>query len=131
MGTPGDPDQQAESPIVAPPARLEERYVRAVMQEQIAPLATQCYDLAVVAGQKDPNGVVFVGFQIVGDPDIGAVVTRSEVLDKRTTPSLLQTPVAECIMETLYAVELDPPPAGGVVNLAFPFEFGSENNGAM
>jgi len=126
---PGDevvPD--AELYRVRPPKISDPEYIQGVMQEQIAPLLTECYDLAVIAGQKQPAGTMRVAFRVVGDPELGAVISASEILENGTAPDLVDTPLAECARETMYAVELPAPPEHGYVDIAFPFVFEPPND---
>ena len=49
----------------------------------------------------------------------------SSEIDEETT-TIRDPEFAECIQETRYAIEVDPPPAGGEVRVVFPFEFRPE-----
>ena len=75
-------------------------------------LLGQCYDLG---RGEDGNlaGVVTVRFKLVGEPDIGGLLESVEIVDADTTIS--QQTIRDCFTQQLYALELDPPPAGVTV----------------
>ena len=84
-------------------------------------LLGQCYDLGRA---EDANlaGTITVRFTLVGEPTVGGLLERVEIVDADTTIS--QQTIRDCFTEQLYALELDPPPAGVTVerelNLKFP-----------
>ena len=84
-------------------------------------LLGQCYDLGRA---EDPSlaGTVAVRFTLVGEPQVGGLLERVELLDDGT--SIAQQTIRDCITQQLYALELDPPPAGVTVerelHLRFP-----------
>ncbi len=105
---------------------LDKAYIRSAMQE-IIPLLTECYSEGLT---RDPTlaGNVAVDFTIEGEPGVGGVIGNSTI---DPTQSTLPDPaVRECIQETMYALEIDPPKNGGTVQVHYPFTFaphGSDN----
>jgi RNA polymerase sigma-70 factor (ECF subfamily) len=75
-------------------------------------LLGQCYDLGRA---EDPNleGTVMVRFTLVGEPNVGGLLERVEIVDTDTT--ITQQTIRDCLTEQLYALELDPPPDGVTV----------------
>jgi len=75
-------------------------------------LLGQCNDLGRA---EDANlaGTVTVRFTLVGEPNVGGILERVEIVDANTTIS--QQTIRDCITQQLYALELDPPPDGVTV----------------
>jgi hypothetical protein len=90
--------------------------------DDLRPLIEECYAEAKRVDPSVPD-VVPVAFTIGADPDIGGVVTEAAVqgteLERRGS-------LAECVRETLYTLEIDPPANGGEVKVVYPFEFGEK-----
>jgi hypothetical protein len=72
-------------------------------------LLGQCYDLGLA---EDPNleGTVTIEFTLVGEPSVGGLLERVEIVDAGTT--ITQQTIRDCLTQQLYALELDPPPDG-------------------
>lgn len=120
------PSLPAASPATSsPPPNLTatpdygKDYIRERVRELI-PLMTECYTMAL---ERDPTleGTVVVEMTLVGEPEVGGLVGTSEVDPEAST--LLEDGFSECIRETMYALEIDPPPDGGTVRVRYPFEF--------
>lgn len=97
-------------------AELSPDYIRARIGD-LAPLLRECYDLAL---HEDPalEGKLVVEFVIGGEPEVGAIVEESRILDEST----LRHPVLdECVRETMYTAEFEDPPTGGRVTVRYPF----------
>lgn len=75
-------------------------------------LLGQCYDLG---RSEDPGlaGTVTVRFTLAGEPHVGGLLERVEIVDATTTIS--QQTLRDCLTQQLYALELDPPPDGVTV----------------
>jgi hypothetical protein len=75
-------------------------------------LLGQCYDLGLA---EDANlaGSITILFTLVGEPDVGALLERVEIVDADTT--ITQQTIRDCFTQQLYALELDPPPDGVTV----------------
>lgn len=122
-GTPGAPGSSSETP--APPLALPEPptmdkdYIRASVRE-LTPLLIECYEHALL---RVPNllGTLVVEFTIEGEPGVGAVVGESSIDPVAST--LTDREFGECIQETMFTIELEPPVGGGVVKVRYPFEF--------
>lgn len=75
-------------------------------------LLGQCYDLGRA---EDANlaGTVTVRFTLVGEPNVGGLLERVEIVDANTT--ITQQTIRDCLTQQIYALELDPPPDGVTV----------------
>ena len=69
----------------------------------------QCYDLGL-AEDANLEGNVTLRFTVLGEPGVGALLERVEIVDATTT--IAQQTIRECFTQQLYALELDPPPDG-------------------
>jgi hypothetical protein len=99
----------------------DREYIRSAMQE-LLPMLTECYEHGV---ERDPKlaGTVAVDFTIEGEPGVGAVIGESAIDPDPAQTTLADPDVRECIQETMYALEIDPPAHGGVVHVHYPFAF--------
>ena len=75
-------------------------------------LLGQCYDLGR-AEDANLEGTVAVQFTIVGEPNVGGLIEQVGIVDAQTTIS--QQTIRDCLIQQLYALELDPPPDGVTV----------------
>jgi RNA polymerase sigma factor (sigma-70 family) len=96
---------------------LDHEYIRAQI-ESLRPLVAECFEHAL---ERTPglDGKIVVGFTIVGDPDVGGLVTDSRVIDDKST--LGDAELRECIQENMYAARFPPPDGGGEVRVQYPF----------
>ncbi len=107
----------------APPALAEadmdKAYIRSAVREMI-PMLGDCYSEGL---ERDPKlaGKIVIDFTIEGEPDVGGVVGESKI--DPTKSDLADAAVRECMQETMYALQIDPPAGGGVVHVHYPFEF--------
>ncbi len=106
--------------------KLTARYIKASIKE-VVPLIKECYENAL---RKDPKigGKMVVTFEIVGDADLGGLVSTSAIDPKRsniTAPGL-----RECVRETIYALELPRPESGGKTRVSYPFRFRARGQAA-
>jgi hypothetical protein len=95
-------------------------YVQEAMKG-LLPMVVDCYNQA---RETTPTlaGKLVVHFTIEGDPDTGGVVTESTI---DPAESEIHDPgLAECVEETMFALEIDPPANGGTVKVTYPFTFG-------
>nr|HEX4316712.1 sigma-70 family RNA polymerase sigma factor [Kofleriaceae bacterium] len=76
-------------------------------------LLGQCYDLGR-AEDATLAGTITLRFTIVGEPHVGGLIERAEIVDTGTTIS--QQTIRDCLTQQLYALELDPPPDGVTVD---------------
>jgi RNA polymerase sigma factor (sigma-70 family) len=110
----------SSSPAPALPEPVADRaYIRRAVHE-LLPLLTDCYQQGLA---RDPAlaGTVVVDFTIEGEPGVGGVIGHSAIDPAET--SLADDAARECIQETMYALQIDPPADGGVVTVRYPFEF--------
>ncbi|HEY1816198.1 MAG TPA: sigma-70 family RNA polymerase sigma factor [Kofleriaceae bacterium] len=112
---------QGPAPALPDDGDLDKDYIRSAMQDLI-PLLTECYEHGL---ERDPKlaGTVAVEFTIEGEPGVGGVVGESKIDPDPTETSLGDPDVRECIQETMYALEIDPPKNGGTVRVHYPFTF--------
>jgi len=75
-------------------------------------LLGQCYDLGR-AEDANLEGTIMVRFTLVGEPKVGGLLERVEIVDTDTT--ITQQTIRDCLTQQLYALELDPPPDGVTV----------------
>lgn len=75
-------------------------------------LLGQCQDLGRA---EDPGlvGTVRVRFRLVGEPTVGGLLEHVEIVEADST--ITQQTMRDCLTQQLYALELDPPPAGVIV----------------
>jgi RNA polymerase sigma factor (sigma-70 family) len=83
-------------------------------------LLGQCYDLGR-AEDANLEGTLTVRLTLVGEPDLGGLLERVEILDGNTT--ITQQTIRDCVTQQLYALELDPPPDGVSVERELHLEF--------
>lgn len=85
-------------------------------------MLTECYEHGV---DRDPQlaGTVAVDFTIEGEPGVGGVIGQSAIDPDPAQTTLADPDVRECIQETMYALEIDPPKTGGTVHVHYPFAF--------
>lgn len=72
----------------------------------------QCYDLGL-AEEANLAGNVTIRFTVIGEPGVGALLERVEIVEANTT--ITQQTIRDCLTQQLYALELDPPPDGVTV----------------
>lgn len=94
-------------------------YIREAVKG-LLPMITDCYKQALET-KSDIAGTLVVKFTIEGEPGVGGLVTESEIDPEQ---SEIQDPgMAECVQETMFALEIDPPTSGGTVQVTYPFNF--------
>jgi hypothetical protein len=52
---------------------------------------------------------------------VGGVVSESAIDDASST--IADAGMRECVTQTMYALEIDPPTGGGTVHVTYPFTF--------
>lgn len=101
----------------APP--LDAAYIRAQIQT-LLPLLKECYE-NTHRSHGGARGKLVVDFTIVGEPDLGALVSESAINDAGST--LTDADLRECVRETMYAARFPAPTSGGEVHVSYPFAF--------
>ena len=98
---------------------LTATYIKSAMKE-IVPLIKECYENAL---EKTPGltGEIVVDFEIVGDPEMGGLVSSSRIDPKRST--IKAAGLRECLRENIYALKLESPETLGKTKVSFPFKF--------
>lgn len=84
-------------------------YLMKVMNEDLMPLADECYALARET-QPELAGMLVIDVEIIGDEEIGGVIETAAPgqSNELTDPGLI-----ECVRESLLSTTLPPPPEGG------------------
>jgi len=96
------------APALASMGRAMEEYVLAAFEE-IMPLLKECYAEGQERIPNLPGGKIVLDFQIEGEPGIGGLIGESTVASEST---ITDPAVRECMQETVYALEIDPPDRG-------------------
>jgi RNA polymerase sigma factor (sigma-70 family) len=106
-------------PSLADAPEFDKEYIRAAVRD-LVPLLDECYG---EVRERIPHlkGWLVVDFTIEGEPGIGGVVSASRIDDANS--DLTDPAFRECVQETMYALEIDPPASGGVVSFKYPFGF--------
>ncbi len=112
-------DNAPSDPPVARTGPPDLRYVRDAMRA-VSPLVRECYEQRL-SSRLELEGTIVVRFTIEGDPDVGGLVGSSEIDPDGTT--LDDQKLQECIRETMYAMELDPPTSAAVLKVRYPLAF--------
>ncbi len=106
------------------PTKLTTREYILEQLDGLSPLIKECYTTAK-ASNPDLASRIPVEFTIGGEPGVGGIVTQAGV-----DPALAEErDLTECITETLYTLEIDPPENGGEVSVKYPFNFKDEEDG--
>ena len=97
----------------------DKEYVREAVRG-LLPMIVDCYKDALDT-QPTLAGTLVVNFTIEGEPGIGGLVTESTI---DAEDSEIKDPaMGQCVQETMFALEIDPPSSGGVVKVTYPFRF--------
>ena len=107
------------APPALPGGDMDKEYIRGAVRELI-PLLTECYEHGLAKNPK-LGGDVVVEFTIEGEGGVGGAIGESSI--DKTATTLPDPDVGECIQETMYALQIDPPPNGGSVKVRYPFAF--------
>jgi RNA polymerase sigma-70 factor (ECF subfamily) len=97
---------------------LNREYIRDQMRALI-PMIKDCYEDGIRI-DPDLHGKLFVQFTIVGEPDVGGLVSESKIVEEGSTLKL--TSVRECIRDVMYSAVFPAPPSGGEQVVTYPFE---------
>lgn len=114
---------RAAPALPGPSAPPEVEVIRERVRE-VVPLVRECYELAL---ETSPGleGTLIVAFEIIGDPEIGGVIETSEIAEES---SLRHPELEECVTESMYSIEVDPPPGGGRMKVRYPMQFKTEGS---
>ncbi len=98
----------------APPGNLNDRsgnhsYLLKVMNEDLMPLADECYALAL---ERDPTlaGDLMLNIETIGDEQIGGVV---EIVEPSPDNQIVDAQLLECMRESIFATTLPAPDESG------------------
>jgi RNA polymerase sigma factor (sigma-70 family) len=114
------PSSASYAPPALPVEDMDKQYIRGAVKE-IVPMLSECYEEGLERNPKLAGGTVLVEFTIEGEPGVGGLVGESKIDPKAT--SLGDDAVLQCIQETMYALKIDPPTNGGIVQVRYPFAF--------
>lgn len=84
-------------------------YLVKVMNEDLMPLADECYELALEE-QPDLEGMLVMQLEIIGEEEIGGVV---DSVQPASDNELSHPTLVECVRESILATTLPPPEQGG------------------
>ena len=79
-----------------------------------------CYDEQLKLA-PDLGGKLVVGFEIVAEEGTGGVVDNVEIGDESDETISASRELTQCIVDTIYTLELPEPEGGGVVEVTYPF----------
>ena len=117
------PEDGAEADAEPTPGDLKDRsgnhgYLLKVMNEELMPLADECYALA---RNENPEleGLLVLDIDIIGDEEIGGLV---ETVEPGEANELVDPILLECMRESLFATELPEPQESGrdAISLSMP-----------
>ena len=98
---------------------IDPAYVKARIVE-LRPYLIECYQ-NTLATDPTMQGNITVRFTIVGEPEVGGLVGESEIDDDAST--IKNPDFRQCIQESMYAANFEPPVNGGTVEVRYPFSF--------
>ena len=102
-----------------PVPTLNAEYIRTQIRA-LLPMIKDCYE-TTLRSHPDVQGKLVVDFTIVGEPDVGALVSDSAINDSQST--IADADMRECVKETMYSASFPAPPAGGEMHVTYPFLF--------
>jgi len=108
-GTASSPATSGAAPSLSHEPRVfDKEYIDAAIHE-IVPILEDCYQEGL---ERDPTmiGNISIEFTIEGERDTGGVIGESKI--DPTESTLTDQAVRECIQETMYGLQMDPPPEG-------------------
>jgi hypothetical protein len=121
-----DPAGAREDEAPSDPPELDADYIRERIQEDLVPVAIECYESAL-ADEPELAGTLVMSFAIIGDPEVGGVVDEATIAADQST--LDNEFVRECIRESMMAVSFEAPPDGGRVLVTYPIRFAPDEDG--
>ncbi|MEM9457302.1 MAG: AgmX/PglI C-terminal domain-containing protein [Myxococcota bacterium] len=98
---------------------LTKEYIQERVREDLLPLATECYAMAL----EDDDalaGRLVMQFRIVGEPDVGGIVQEVQMAEDS---EIQHADLVECMRESMMSVSFDPPEDGGTLVVHYPFVF--------
>ncbi len=103
-----------------PRGQMSREYIQETVHEA-EPLIRECYDLALDE-DREVGGRLVVRFVIAGEPEAGGLIESVELEEIGEGLASSET-LLECMRETIYTLEFDPPEGGGRVIVSYPFNF--------
>ncbi len=116
--TPAAAAAAAPPPLLAA-HEIDPAYVRERINE-LKPLFIECYE-NTLATDPSAAGKITVRFTIVGEPDIGGMVSESEIIDADST--IKNPEFRQCMQESMFAANFEAPEDGGTIEVRYPFDF--------
>jgi hypothetical protein len=104
--------------------------VREYLQDQIREVLPLLENCRQIATQETPGlkGELRVKFTVEGAPEVGGLITESEIPDGGLSTNAR---LSECVRESVYAIQLEPPGEGMKIVVTHPFTFGDEGVGMV
>jgi hypothetical protein len=97
---------------------LSKETIRGAVQAVIEDVKA-CYEEQLEVS-PDLGGKIIVDFTINAEEGVGGVVDRVEVSDESDEPMRMAEQLTECIVDTIYTLELPEPKGGGTVDVSYP-----------
>lgn len=99
---------------------LDKQYIRSRVQELI-PLVQECYENELPENDR-PSGTLLLHFTLEGEPEVGGIVGESEVKGGSLAD---RKDFVQCVVETMFTLEFEPPEEGGFISVDYPLTFES------
>ena len=99
--------------------KLDEAYIRSRIEDDLIPIANECYEAAL---EDDPKlaGKLVMSFGIAGDEEVGGVVDEAAI---DPTSTMHHPELGECMRESTMSLSFPPPEGGGRTDVTYSFEF--------
>lgn len=106
----------------APTGTLNKDYIRDRIQQDLVPIAKECYASAL---EDEPKlaGKLVMTFGIAGDEEVGGVVDEAAV---DPTSEIKHPELGECMRESMMSLSFPAPEDGGRVAVTYPFVFSAD-----
>jgi RNA polymerase sigma factor (sigma-70 family) len=124
-----DAQRRAREASGTPTGELDADYITASLQ-QLTPRFTWCYEQSLLK-QPTLRGSLVVHFTITADPEVGGIVSTSEVDTAKST--IADSTMHSCVEQVIYDARFSPPGDDGDVEVEMPFVFepsGPKDDGA-
>jgi hypothetical protein len=135
-GAPGTTISGAPAaPVQGPDARQDyprgrSGDVREYLQQQVRELLPLLESCRQIATRETPGlkGELRVQFTVEAAPELGGHITESEIPEGGLSTNAR---LSECVRESVYAIQLEPPEEGMKIVVTHPFTFGDEGVGMV
>lgn len=119
------PQSETTTGLRAPQGELGKEHIQEVFRE-LVPVIRDCYNSELVEDENFSAHIV-TKFTILGDEDVGGLVDEVSFDEEESVFSsedtAAKTRFTECITQSMYVMEFDPPEGGGMVEVSYPVTF--------